>query len=407
MSFVRVLRNLLTHSAASALLTALSNALGSGVLTATNHEGHDAVESITISMSGAALLAAVLDLTFNSCFNDERDGVTDNFLLRLLWSYVFTQLLGPVLGRLIFSASDSPTMSLAQIEADAALGMAICIVPFCCIAGCIINYEPPMSAYQRLPDGPSTLRRRLADCYSGEIDPDYRSVISSELMNDPVSLKKCGHNFDREDLPEMKERCQGRCPTCRESFCTTDFTAPTPNVLLRGLIIKFVEEKERLKRAGAVVVVEVREEKIAEEQKVSEVLVTLPIKKKNAQILLDLGIDSKFVDAKFICPLTKKIMDKPVRASDGQVYEESSLKVYIHLKDRKSAPVISPVTGQVLVKTGNAWYHKAHDIDGRIAYYMKHKQTTGNLANGGVFGARPIAVSASTHPPQTNRLISG
>ncbi len=376
---------LVTHSGVSAATSAMTNAIGASILT-NKYEGHDILESVTIASSGAALLGAVLDLSFNMCITGSTPYAPDLnergvLGMRLLWSYLFTQLLGPVLGRIMFSSSDFPTMSYAQYEADAGVGMAVSIFPICLILCCIThsNYASPEDAfpedaYQRLPDGEEkglTYRGRLDKCYEGKIPEDYLSALTLTLMNDPIMLH-CGHNFDKEDVTILQKRCAGKCPCCREPLRHSDFTLLKPNVFLRKSIIEFVESKEKLVPKPQII-------EISQEEKVEIAVDTFTptqqviMNQTNQQKLQQLNIPIYSVNKTYICPLTKTIMDDPVRASDNNVYEKSALIIHISNQLEKQSPVLSP-TGEVLEKIkGDDWFQNANDVKELIIRFFRAK----------------------------------
>lgn len=250
-----------------------------------------------------------------------------------------------------------------------------------------------------------TLRQRLEACYDGEIPNDFRDAIHLELMNYPIVLH-CGDSFDQESLPQLQETCPS-CPKCRASFRALDFSEPTPNTYLRNNIIEFVEGKEKLAREirmgmpegeeGIAVVVadeenlarEIRmdivegeegvsamiadEEKLVppillvEQQDISELVST------NKQKLLTLGISLNSINRFYICSLSHQIMDKPVRASDRQVYERAALIEYIFDKQNQRQPVLSPVTQEPLTCSGGRWFVPANDIQILIERFFREK----------------------------------
>lgn len=118
------------------------------------------------------------------------------------------------------------------------------------------------TAYTTLPDAPPTmsmedqpkksLRERLAACHRKKAPAEFNDPIHLSLMNDPIMLR-CGDNFDLESLLEIKKNNTKLCPCCRKDIHQIDLDEPARNTHLRGSIIAFVEEQERLARQHAVV----------------------------------------------------------------------------------------------------------------------------------------------------------
>jgi hypothetical protein len=243
------------------------------------------------------------------------------------------------------------------------------------------------AAYHALNDGaegqpaaPSTLRQRLAACYEGETPPDYLDPIHQVLMNNPIMLK-CGDNYDEEFLAEMKQQCPS-CPKCRAPFVNSDFSRPARNTFLRSQIIEFVEEKERLARDARQVnahIIEIapEDEKPAPPAPAPTPLIDAKeedIPQTNSQKLQQLNIPLEAIQRTFICPLTKTIMDDPVRASDHCVYEKQALVEYIFRKQFNKQPIISPVTQEILIPIESYHLYKPENaIKGLIDRFFAYK----------------------------------
>lgn len=250
-----------------------------------------------------------------------------------------------------------------------------------------------------------TIRDELDAFYKGKIPEKFKDPIHLGLMIDPIMLE-CGHNIDRESLADIKKiKCE--CPLCRAPIQAIDFQKPRPNVYVRGEIIKWFEKKKRLSQeikknnenenlngevkldneAEGSVAIQINNFEFVQSQ--SQAIATEVKEEKlnlsNQEKFNLLNISTLSLNKQFLCPLTKQIMNNPVRASDGIVYEKTAITEYIFNKQNLKLPILSPVTEEPLTSRKGRWYRPANDIEVLIDRFFEYKAKKSDLTSNSLF----------------------
>ena len=148
------------------------------------------------------------------------------------------------------------------------------------------------------------------------------SVFSFEIMRDPVSTP-AGHTFEREGI-EHWIGLHGTCPITRAALATTDLV---PNRALRDAIAEFFKGKRHLERK--------LERMQSDRRRLFHKLNVMEQQQRE-----------KF--CRFLDPINRAVMERPVVAADGHTYSRRSIELWLRNQKEAGQTLTSPVTREPL-----------------------------------------------------------
>jgi len=146
--------------------------------------------------------------------------------------------------------------------------------------------------------------------------------LSREIMIDPVCTAS-GHNYEREWIQGWFDTGHSTNPLTGEVLTNTTLT---PSIAFRNAIQDFLDSNAVL----------------ANEMK------GLQKKLRQAQSMVQSNPGTRVVDLRFLDKTTWCIMKKPVRAADGNVYDQAPLEMHFRNCRDAGGQITSPITGAAM-----------------------------------------------------------
>mmetsp|Transcript_15672 Transcript_15672/g.54619 ORF Transcript_15672/g.54619 Transcript_15672/m.54619 type:complete len:941 (-) Transcript_15672:375-3197(-) len=152
-----------------------------------------------------------------------------------------------------------------------------------------------------------------------EVPRDMICPLSREIMIDPVCTAS-GHNYEREWIQGWFDTGHSTNPLTGEVLTNTTLT---PSIAFRNAIQDFLDSNTVL----------------ANEMK------GLQKKLRQAQSMVQSNPGTRAVDIRFLDKTTWCIMKKPVRAADGNVYDQAPLEMHFRNCRDAGGQITSPISG--------------------------------------------------------------